>query len=49
MAPAEGQFDLTGFGERPIVGIAVDLQDTPEVLEMSDRTPCSTWHAPAVD
>jgi hypothetical protein len=37
MAPAEGQFDLAGFGERAIAGIAVDLQDAPEALEMGDR------------
>jgi hypothetical protein len=41
MALAEGQLSLAGFGERPIAGIAIDLQDTPDALEMSDRTPCS--------
>jgi hypothetical protein len=34
MTPAE----LAGFGERAIASIAVDLQDTLEALEMSDRT-----------
>src|SRR5690348_16452664 len=35
MAPAEGRLDLAGFGEPAIAGIAVDLQDAPEALEMS--------------
>jgi len=37
MAPAERQFDPAGFLERAIAGIAVDLQDAPEALEMGGR------------
>jgi hypothetical protein len=38
MAPAKGQFDLAGFGERAIAGIAIDLQHASEALEMGCRT-----------
>jgi hypothetical protein len=36
MAPAEGQLDLAGFGERAIAGIAIDLQGATEALEMGE-------------
>jgi hypothetical protein len=35
MAPAEGEVNLARLGERPIAGIAVDLEDAKETLEMS--------------
>jgi hypothetical protein len=37
MAPAGGQFDLARFGEGAVTGIAVDLQDAAEALEMGGR------------
>jgi len=38
MAPAERQVYVARFGERAIAGIAIDLQNPGEALEMSDRT-----------
>src|SRR5581483_1393653 len=35
MAPAEGEVNLARLGERPVAGIAIDLEDAAEAHEMS--------------
>ena len=37
MGPAEGKLDIVALGERAITRIAVDLQDTCEAGEVSER------------
>jgi hypothetical protein len=37
MCPAEGELDLAGLGQGAVPGIAVNLQDAAESLEMLDR------------
>ena len=38
MCPTEGELHCPSFGERPVTGIAVNLQDAGEAGQMNDRS-----------
>lgn len=37
MAPAEGELNIIALGQCPVSGIAIDLQDAGEAVEMGPR------------